>query len=295
MAILLKNALSFTIFSVANDKDGRYLILDIDVFNTRITLATVYGPNSDDPIFFETFFSALRSFPNSDVIIAGDWNVHMNVNLDKVGGNPVTSFRARAVIEEATKEFSLVDIWRIRHPVSKEFTFTNPTPLRKSRIDYFLVSTSCCPLVTTCSIDPGYLSDHRSVSLTLNLLKIRRGPGFWKLNVSLLDDKNYVMKITELIFETLNDCSLSQSSPFQLWEFLKSRIRGESISYATHKKKSSLIEINEVMEDIQSLYSLQAQGSHDEETQNRLSENWRRLDQIISERATGAMVRVRVR
>ena len=45
----------------------------------------------------------------------------------------------------------------------------------------------------------GFKSDHAMITLTLETTKYKRGRGFWKLNCSLLQDKNY--KITELNVE----------------------------------------------------------------------------------------------
>ena len=36
---------------VKQDTEGNYLILDLSIFNKRLTLATVYGPNKDNPNF----------------------------------------------------------------------------------------------------------------------------------------------------------------------------------------------------------------------------------------------------
>ena len=35
-----------------SDSEGRYIVLDITIEQTRLTLANIYGPNNDNPDFF---------------------------------------------------------------------------------------------------------------------------------------------------------------------------------------------------------------------------------------------------
>ena len=47
-----------------------------------MTIAAVYGPNEDKPAFFNTLFQYIENFGNTSIIMAGDWNVPLNYNLD---------------------------------------------------------------------------------------------------------------------------------------------------------------------------------------------------------------------
>lgn len=65
---------------------------------------------------------------------------------------------------------------------------------------------------------------------------IKRGPGLWKLNNSLLDDRNYCDLINNLIQDHLAFLYVFES--FQdWWEFLKQSITDESISFSRRKRK----------------------------------------------------------
>ena len=66
-------------------------------------------------------------------------------------------------------------IWRIRNPKEKRFTWRQKTPV----MDYGLVS----------SVIPSLKSNHSTIVLSLNGAENGpRGPSYWKLNSSLLDD-----------------------------------------------------------------------------------------------------------
>ena len=52
---------------------------------------------------------------------------------------------------------------------------------------------------------PGYRTDHSLVFIEIDLVKSVRGKGFWKLNVSLLHDKEYVYIMKREIQETVKN------------------------------------------------------------------------------------------
>ncbi len=58
-----------------------------------------------------------------------------------------------------------------------------------------------------------------------------RGPGFWRLNCSLLKDQKYVDLINNTIPET------AQNNPdtddILLWDTIKLKVRGDSIRYSS--------------------------------------------------------------
>ena len=78
--------------------------------------------------------------------------------------------------------------------------------------------------VISTDIKPGFRSDHSLLSLTAKVDDTStRGPGLWKLNVSLLQNEDYVDLIKQTIHhakqdsENLTDNSLS-------WDYIKCRI-----------------------------------------------------------------------
>ena len=63
-------------------------------------------------------------------------------------------------------------------------------------LDFFLISLVLNQLVDTVGILPGFMSDHSVVTMSLALdSSTDRGPGFWKLYASLLQDADYIHKI----------------------------------------------------------------------------------------------------
>lgn len=49
--ILFNNTFEYVLRNVISDQQGRYIILDISIFQQHCTLVTLYGPNTDLPEF----------------------------------------------------------------------------------------------------------------------------------------------------------------------------------------------------------------------------------------------------
>ena len=56
------------------------------------------------------------------IFIGGDFNVALNSELDCSGGNPSKKDSTKN-ISDLCSDFDLVDIWRIRNPETKRFTW----------------------------------------------------------------------------------------------------------------------------------------------------------------------------
>ena len=127
-------------------------------------------------------------------------------------------------------EYSLVDIWRIRNKELSQFTWRGKgqAGLGQSRIDFWLISSSLEYEVDKCLIQPGLLSDHSILLLSLNLLQIqRRGRGTWKFNNNLLKDLEYIELIKKAIQQVQEHSDFLHKST--RWEYLKCQMRTETM------------------------------------------------------------------
>ena len=104
-----------------------------------------------------------------------------------------------------------------------------------SRLDYFLISDNLVNYTNSCKIKAGYKSDHSLVNIKIDLLKIQKGPGYFKLNNSVLLDTEYQKKIKSSIAE-ITEIN-KKANPNTLWELIKGSVRNETIKFTTHKKK----------------------------------------------------------
>ena len=88
------------------------MILDIEIKKHRITLVTLFGPNSDDPDFYEKLNKTIINFGNSDIIAVGDWNLLLNPNIDGVNYKHLNNPNSRQKVLKLMSDLDLYDIWR---------------------------------------------------------------------------------------------------------------------------------------------------------------------------------------
>ena len=120
-------------------------------------------------------------------------------------------------------------------------------------MDFFLISSHLINCTTKCNINTGYKSDHSIVILNINFNKINRGPGYFKLNNSLILLEDYQTKIRNSIRETAE--INFNSNPNTLWEIIKGNIRNETIKYSSYKKKNDKKLEQELENDIKNIES----------------------------------------
>ena len=89
-------------------------------------------------------------------------------------------------------ETGLIDPFRQLHGKTRKYTWKRLSPLQRGRLDFFLMTLTLLPFLRNCDIDISYRSDHSVIVLQLQLSKQNHGKGFWKLNNSLLNDKDYI-------------------------------------------------------------------------------------------------------
>ena len=87
-----------------------------------MTLANLYAPNNDSPEFFADVNNKIYEFENNSLIIGGDFNLVLTVELDKKGGRPVTHEKCRQFVLKMMEDHDIYDVWRREHPT--EFGYT---------------------------------------------------------------------------------------------------------------------------------------------------------------------------
>ena len=110
------------------DNDGRILILDVDIDDENFILINFYKPNTEAEQLktlskLTEMLTKLHLTQNNNIICAGDFNLLFNIKLESYGGNPVFKKRSVGKIFELKGPYNFTDIWRIRNPKTKQYTF----------------------------------------------------------------------------------------------------------------------------------------------------------------------------
>ena len=173
-----------------------------------------------------------------------DCHNYVNVN------NP----KAKDRVSQLISDLELAAIFRVTFPNSRSYTWRQKSPLKQARLDYFLISNSIRDIITKCSINPSYRSDHSIIEIQFAFNNFWKGRGIWKFNNSLLKQNDYLKLMNRIIHEEKvkysipvydikylenNDEDIQVViSPDLFFETLLMRIRAETIKYASILKKS---------------------------------------------------------
>ena len=217
---------------------GKIQALKVKMYKRNVVFINVYGPNADDKTFFELLCNFLEENEENEFIIGGDFNTVLEPKLDKMGGNPNTHIKSRETIQTAIENFDLNDIWRVFNGNNIQFTWhSSSKPYIFSRLDYFLVSNSLVNTVCDCTIIPGFKSDHSIVTISMQFTNEQRGPGYFKINNSILLQSEYQKQIKKTINETVTNNV--DANPNVLWKSNKRfyKKHNNSICFKDEKRK----------------------------------------------------------
>ena len=163
--------------------------------------------------------------------------MYFDTKLDADGGTPKLKVNSLTQLEIILEENDLCDIFRIQNPYVRCFSWRQRTPFKQRRLDYIFVSNSLQEFVTQIEIIPSVFSDQSAVILKLRpLVGDKRGPGYWKFNNSLINDKQFVSQMNSKIKEYFHEI-MKISNPVIRWDFLKFKMRQFCMSYSKQKSR----------------------------------------------------------
>ena len=239
--VLVRENLDFKVKSTYTDDSGRFIFLDTLIQDSPFLLANIYAPTKAseqcqflDEIAFHIADKVCQS--EHYIITGGDFNATFEPNLDCSGGRPSIKNCIKN-LNDIMLQNDLVDIWRVRNPDKKRFTWRQKNPLIQRRLDFWLISNSLQDDIENVDILTSVKSDHSAIILNIDSVKnLNHGPSFWKFNNSLLDDEQYIKLIEQLVPDWIEEINYSDDARVQ-WDWLKYNIRKETITYSKAKAK----------------------------------------------------------
>jgi exonuclease III len=174
VGILINKKLNIVVRDILKDEQENILSLCITYDNVTFRCISVYGPNTNDDLFFINLGNILAQNQNIPTILGGDWNLtgsimDSNLNIDIINmAHPPSIFRSR-LLYNLCEEYSLVDPFRALHPDVRDYTYIPRAGTNnRSRLDFFLISSVMLNDVRTCNISEylgSKLFDHKSINL----------------------------------------------------------------------------------------------------------------------------------
>ena len=291
-------------------------------------MVTLYGPNEDRPDFYEDVRKAIVKFvemnPVDYLIVHGDFNLTLNPEIDTSGYHRVNNVCATEKLKLIAAELDLHDAWRTLHPHDRRFTYRqrNSTTLienglpafKQARLDFILVSGNLLPFVKSTEINFAHRTDHSAVTLKIDFLKFRSGPGVWRFNSSLLRFQDFMdrcnneiknvqreylcLPYSRTFFENLSQ-NERQMLHYQiedglLFEMILMTCRNVSISYAAHRKKETNRREDELVAELEAAEK-DFSETEDPEAVDHMQLLKTELTQIREGKIRGAQVRSRAK
>ena len=127
--------------------------------------------------------------------------------------------------------------------------------------------------------------------MKVNVHDIKKGPGHWKLNTSVLSDKLYQQKIYDII-KSLSEIKVSA---IEKWKLLKIKVK-EYTQRFCRKRSVTEKNIRSILEErLRSLEIKIDVNVHNAELENDYSKVKTKLEKIYQAEAKGARIRARVK
>lgn len=291
VAILFSRGFNPKIINKVTDEEGRLLILQFQGQNDVITIANLYAPTqseaADQDLFIGQVDATLANLEIHSLLIGGD----LNIQLDSDNPQFKRSQHSRsyaAGIKSLMEDYVLEDIWKTKNPSNSRGTFHRRG--YSARLDYWLIPSSLSTR-STIQIKPQPLSDHCLVILDVQFEEIKRGPGYWRFDNTLLADPNFIMEMQDNLQITRQE---RLSNPNLQWEWTKFNIRNFCIKFTIKKNRDSKEHVTALEKRLNSLAETHdLTGSQDiiEETASIKRE----LGEIYQTKASAAAFKAKAR
>ena len=129
VAILFGAKLDYSIVKKIIDQNGRFILVLFLLQGNTFLLINSYAPN-DEKNQVSLLLEICEIIYNLDCpvdtsfIWGGDFNFIFDIELEASGGNPKLKTRSIEAIREIMLDLDLCDIWRVRNPDAKKFTWS---------------------------------------------------------------------------------------------------------------------------------------------------------------------------
>lgn len=224
---------------------GRVLFIDFDYRGTKFRIINVYAPA--ESVGRRELFGGLDTVLccSRVLILGGDFNV----SFEKGDSSLVH-------LNNVIKKFDLKDGFRAAYPTGEGYTWGNSRGSR-SRIDFVFVPKESGVIFV--DLLPVWFTDHVALSVKFNVFVVDYGPGYWKVNISVLADENFKISFREM-YAGWAEMRPYSASAAVWWEGVKVKIKIFVRRYSSWKRKQELSDFRDLRRRLQELYGVWNRG-----------------------------------
>ena len=126
----------------------------------------------------------------------GDFNTVFEPALDRNASTYVRPDPSSRQLTRFVESNGMRALFRLLHPSDRVYKWKRPNNLQMTRIDMIFATGDLASDVDFVTITPWQWSDHSFVLASVAVLRATsRGQGFWKLDVSILNDSDYCASV----------------------------------------------------------------------------------------------------
>ena len=226
------------------DPNGRWVKIVVTIGKEQFRIIGIYAPNNGQErimFFQEELKKTIESDKfNAENLIGGDYNCAMDTTLDRFNCISTNNDGGQKELHDFIKSYQLEDIWRVKYPTEKRYTYFGDN--KGSRIDYWLSSVSLNRQIEEVDSYYNSFSDHHGIKITIQTKTPKIGKGIWKLNNSHIIKPEYREELTEMwhFWQTKKD---DYEDITLWWDLGKIKIKELSRTFAIEQsiiKKSKL-------------------------------------------------------
>ena len=168
---------------------------------------------------------------NNNTITVGDFNSPLTP-MDRSTEQKIN--KETQTLNDTMDQLDLIDIYRVFHTKTMDFTIFSSAHRTFSRIDHILGHKSNLDKFKNIEIIPSIFSDHNAVRLDVNYRKNTiKNSNIWRLNNTLLNNQQITEEIKICIEMSENENTTTQN----LWDTVKAVLRGKFIAIQAYFKK----------------------------------------------------------
>ncbi|XP_032458646.1 ras-related protein Rab-31 isoform X1 [Phocoena sinus] len=241
VAILISEKIDFKIKNITRDEEGHYIMIKGSIQEEDITIINIYVPNIGAPQYIRQLLTAIKEEIDSNTIIVGDFNTSLKP-MDR--SSKVKINKETEALNDTIDQIDLIGIYRTFHPKTADYTFFSSAHGTFSRIDHILGHKSSLSKFKKIEIIASLFSDHNAMRLEMNYRENVKITNTWKLNNTLLSNREITGEIKEEIkkyLETNDNENMTIQNP---WDAAKAVLRGKFIAIQAYLKKQERSQIN---------------------------------------------------
>ena len=287
VAVLIRDACDIEVIDHHVKDDGRIILVNLTVHDQVITIINVYCPNNEKERikYIEHVEDWIRTYSltKDNLILAGDFNTCLRDN-DRSSRTHIKD-KSREKLKSLLDIFEIDDIWHKYSKQKDHYTWADAT--LQSRLDYFFCSKEanfeikniCTKTVISNKIG-NRITDHKALSLAISMTTHKRGPGYWKLNTTILKHEVYKKEFERIIGGYID--SDEPINHLEKWEMIKIRIRELSIRISKVIRKEKRDRITTIERLIEKEQNIQKKQEYEHE-----------MNKLYAEEAIGAQIRAK--